>query len=139
MVATSMRLIGFRRVSRRSHPRTACGTRISWSIVRRIGFIIMAIFAPALGAPLVAHAQQLRPAGFVDAVTVVPNLLIEMRYAGTHNFVGKRIDGYEAPVCLLSREAAAALAAVARDLAPRGLGLKVYDCYRPARAIAHFA
>jgi len=61
-----------------------------------------------------------------------------MRYFGEHNFVGRRIDGYDAPVCLLTREAALALAQVQRELEPRGLGLKVFDCYRPARAVAHF-
>jgi len=68
----------------------------------------------------------------------VAGLQVEARYFGTHNFIGRRIDGYEANKCLLARQAAAALAEVQRDLAPRGLGLKVFDCYRPARAVAHF-
>jgi len=61
-----------------------------------------------------------------------------MRYAGTHNFVGARVDGYDKPVCLLTRPAAEALAQVQRDLAASGFGLKVYDCYRPVRAVRHF-
>jgi D-alanyl-D-alanine dipeptidase len=61
-----------------------------------------------------------------------------MRYFGKDNFVGARIDGYEAARCLLTRQAAAALARVQRDLASQGFGLKVFDCYRPARAVAHF-
>lgn len=65
-------------------------------------------------------------------------MLTEIRYFGDHNFVGRRINGYEAPLCLLTREAATALAAVQRDLAASGLGLKAFDCYRPARAVAHF-
>jgi len=79
-----------------------------------------------------------RPPAFVDAATVIPGLVVDMRYFGTHNFVGARVDGYEAPVCVLSRQAATALAAVQRDLSPRGLGLKVFDCYRPARGVRHF-
>ena len=75
---------------------------------------------------------------FVDVAAVVPGLVAEMRYAGAHNFVGRRIDGYAAPHCLLTRPAAEALAEVARDLAPRGLVIKVFDCYRPARAVANF-
>lgn len=70
---------------------------------------------------------------------VAPEIQQDMRYAGANNFVGARVDGYQRPVCLLSAEAAEALAAVARELAPLGLGLRVYDCYRPARAVAHFA
>lgn len=76
--------------------------------------------------------------GFVDVATVVPGLVVDMRYLGTNNFVGVRIDGYEKPVCYLTRPAAEALAKVQSDLAPQGLGLKVFDCYRPARAVAHF-
>ena len=91
----------------------------------------------ALACTQTAQAQQ-RPAAFVDAATVVPGLVVEMRYAGSHNFTGRPVDGYQAPHCLLTREAAAALAEVARDIAPRGLVIKVFDCYRPVRAVANF-
>lgn len=83
-------------------------------------------------------AQDQRPGSFVDAAKVVPGLAVEIRYAGDNNFVGRPIDGYEKPLCLLTRQAAQALAEVARDLEPRGLKLKVFDCYRPKRAVAHF-
>ncbi len=78
------------------------------------------------------------PKGFVDVADVVPGLVADLRYATANNFVGKKIDGYIAPRCILSRQAAEALAAVQRDLAEKGLGLKVFDCYRPTRAVAHF-
>jgi D-alanyl-D-alanine dipeptidase len=94
--------------------------------------------AAALAAAASSTQAQERPAGFVDAAGVVPGLVVEMRYHGSHNFVGKPIDGYDKPICYLTREAAAALAEVARDLEPRRLVLKVFDCYRPARAVAHF-
>ena len=54
--------------------------------------------------------QGFVPQGFVDAATVVDGLVVDMRYFGADNFVGAKIDGYEAPVCLLTRPAAAALA-----------------------------
>jgi zinc D-Ala-D-Ala dipeptidase len=95
-------------------------------------FALLAVF----GAPAVL-AQE-RPAAFVDAATVVPGLIVDMRYAGTHNFVGRPIDGYQKPRCLLTQPAANALAGVARDLASRGLLIKVFDCYRPTRAVANF-
>ncbi len=98
---------------------------------------------PAFGVALAllfiaqpAHAQA--PPGFVDAAAAVEGLAVDMRYFRDNNFVGERIDGYERPRCLLSQPAANALAAVARDLAARGLRLKVFDCYRPQRAVAHF-
>ncbi len=87
--------------------------------------------------PLPGHAQ-IAPADFVDAAAEIDELLVDMRYFGEQNFVGARIDGYEAPHCLLTRPAARALAQVQRDLAERGLGLKAFDCYRPARAVAYF-
>ena len=93
-----------------------------------------ALFA---NVPQPAFAQE-RPAAFVDAAAVVPGLIVDARYAGSHNFVGRPIAGYVAARCLLTQPAAAALAAVARDLAPRGLVLKAFDCYRPTRAVANF-
>jgi zinc D-Ala-D-Ala dipeptidase len=84
-----------------------------------------------------ASAQSRHPA-FVDAAEAVPGLVVELRYFGSNNFVGRRIDGYDAPLCLLTREAAVALGAVQRDLSTGGLGLKAFDCYRPMRAVAHF-
>ena len=94
----------------------------------------------ALIAACCAHAAlaQERPAAFVDVATVVPGLVVDMRYAGAHNFVGRPLDGYAAPRCLLTKPAADALAQVARDLKPRGLVIKVFDCYRPVRAVANF-
>jgi zinc D-Ala-D-Ala dipeptidase len=94
-------------------------------------FAVLSFALPAL-------AQEQRPAAFVDAASVVPGLVVEMRYLGDNNFVGRPIDGYQRPVCLLTRKAAAALAEIARDLQPRGFKLKVFDCYRPRRAVAHF-
>ncbi len=84
------------------------------------------------------QAQAPLPPGFLDAGAVVDGLVVDMRYFGDQNFVGERIDGYERARCMLSAPAARALAAVQHDLAARGLGLKVFDCYRPQRAVAHF-
>ncbi len=93
-------------------------------------------FALLLAQP--AQAQAPLPQGFVDAGAVVDGLVVDMRYFGDQNFVGERIDGYERARCMLSAPAARALAAVQHDLAARGLGVKVFDCYRPQRAVAHF-
>jgi D-alanyl-D-alanine dipeptidase len=100
---------------------------------------VISLLAAAL-AICTSHAAiaQAPPTAFVDASTVVPGLVIDLRYAGAHNFVGRPVNGYDAARCWLTRSAADALAGVARDLAPRGLVLKVFDCYRPARAVANF-
>ncbi|MFQ5550851.1 MAG: M15 family metallopeptidase [Gemmatimonadales bacterium] len=74
----------------------------------------------------------------VDVRSIDPSIRADMRYAGPGNFVGDPVDGYEAPTCLLSAEAAAALARVQSDLADDGLSLLVFDCFRPQRAVDHF-
>jgi zinc D-Ala-D-Ala dipeptidase len=105
--------------------------------VSKVGLLKLCLALAAVFGTQAALAQEW-PTSFVDAATVVPGLIADMRYAGSHNFVGRPIDGYEAPRCLLSQAAAAALAEVARDLASRGLHIKVFDCYRPTRAVMNF-
>ena len=75
---------------------------------------------------------------FVMLTDVVPDAILEMRYFGTYNFVGQRIDGYEQPVALLTRQAADSLKAVSDDVKRQGYRLKIYDTYRPQRAVDHF-
>jgi zinc D-Ala-D-Ala dipeptidase len=86
---------------------------------------------------LAAPAQE-PPRGFVALERVAPTILQDMRYATTHNFVGRRIRGYRDPVCILTRRAARALERAQGRLRRRGYTLKVYDCYRPQRAVDHF-
>src|SRR5262245_22522093 len=81
-----------------------------------------------------AHAGE-RPRDIVDVAEIVPGLALDMRYASARNFVGRPIPGYMAEKCLLTRRAALALKRVQEDLRAKGLGLKVYDCYRPWRAV----
>ena len=78
------------------------------------------------------------PDGFVYCDAVIPDIRTDLRYATPHNFVGKKIDGYRQPRCILTRQAALALRDVQEELRPFGLGLKVFDAYRPQRAVDHF-
>ena len=75
---------------------------------------------------------------FVTLTDAVPDAILEIRYFGTYNFVGARIDGYLQPTALLLREAADSLRAVSDDLKSQGYRLKIYDAYRPQRAVDHF-
>lgn len=88
-----------------------------------------------LAVALPAHAL---PDDFVYVAEVVPNVVIDARYAGDNNFVGRPVDGYLANTVILTRPAAEALAKVSEDLAAFGLGLKVFDGFRPQRAVDHF-
>lgn len=78
------------------------------------------------------------PAGFVQVGEAIPDAILEIRYYTTYNFVGARIDGYEAPCALLTREAAAALRRVSDDMRRQGFRLVIYDAYRPQQAVDHF-
>lgn len=78
------------------------------------------------------------PSCFASLEDAVPGIIIDMRYAGPGNFIGDPIDGYEAPKALLTLPAARAVASVQSALASQGLGLKIFDAYRPVRAVQHF-
>ena len=81
---------------------------------------------------------EYNPVDFVNITDVVPDVILEIRYFGTYNFVGARIDGYEQPTALLTRQAADSLKAVSDDLVAQGYRLKIYDAYRPQRGVDHF-
>ncbi len=102
--------------------------------MRPHAFILTLALAACTHAPDPQDATD-----FVDTRALIPDLVVEMRYAGHENFVGRPITGYDAPVCLLTQRAAAALANAQKVLGESGLGLKVFDCYRPTRAVADFA
>ncbi|MEW2141027.1 M15 family metallopeptidase [Streptomyces sp. NPDC005409] len=78
------------------------------------------------------------PPGFVVLREVDASVRQDMRYAGARNFTGGVVDGYEEPVCLLARPAAEALRRAQRRLLRQGYSLRVYDCYRPQRAVDRF-
>lgn len=102
-----------------------------WPLARRAATGAAIVFA-ALNGP--AHAQKLPP-DFVSLRDIAPGIAQDMRYAGANNFTGRPLPGYDAAECALRRDAALALARVQHDLAAQGLSLKVYDCYRPQRAV----
>ena len=78
------------------------------------------------------------PSGFVLLADYVPQIVQEIRYYSTYNFIGERIDGYEEPCALLTVEAARALKAAAGELLVQGYRLKIFDAYRPDCAVRHF-
>lgn len=76
--------------------------------------------------------------GFVLLSDFVPDIVQEIRYFTTYNFVGERVDGYEEPCALLTKEAARALRSASNELAVQGFRLKIFDAYRPTTAVKHF-
>jgi zinc D-Ala-D-Ala dipeptidase len=97
---------------------------------------------PILAAALILAATQASateiPDDFVWLRDIDPTIEQDIRYYGEHNFLGRPVAGYLAPECILTRQAADALAAVQRELAGSRLSLKVYDCYRPQQAVDDF-
>ena len=82
--------------------------------------------------------REMDSSGFVMLADYVPHVIQEIRYHSSYNFIGERIDGYEEPVALITLEAARALKAAANELFVMGYQIKVFDVYRPARAVKHF-
>lgn len=78
------------------------------------------------------------PKDFVEITDLIPSMQLDIRYDTTYNFVGKKINGYKNPVCLLTKQATQALEKVENKLLPMGLTLKAYDCYRPQMAVDEF-
>ena len=78
------------------------------------------------------------PSGFVLLSDMIPSIVQEIRYFSTYNFVGDRIDGYEEPCAILTKEAARALKTVSNEMLVQGYRLKIFDTYRPACAVKHF-
>jgi D-alanyl-D-alanine dipeptidase len=99
----------------------------------RTGFSLIVMLLPAS-----ALAGSALPGGLVYLRDVDPTIVQDIRYAGSHNFVGRPIRGYLAAECMLSAPAANALAAAQKILAGKNLSLIVWDCYRPKRAVADF-
>lgn len=83
-----------------------------------------------------AHANL--PQNFVYLKNIGPSIQQEMRYASSHNFIGQPVNGYTASECILTRNAALALSKVQTELKKSSLSLKVYDCYRPQKAVDNF-
>jgi len=88
--------------------------------------------------PAVSPARTPRQAAMIDIQTLVPDIALDIRYAGNNNFVGARIDGYNAPKCYLLTSVADAIARAEHELRKQNLRLKLFDCYRPRRAVLHF-
>lgn len=103
------------------------------------GIVLAAVVLVAVccGAP-VARADPVAPADFVVLQDVDPSIEADIRYYTPHNFTGDPVDGYQAPLCILTRAAAEGLRRAQQQLKPRGYTLKVYDCYRPQRAVDEF-
>ena len=80
----------------------------------------------------------MNPAGFVLLSDFIPQIVQEIRYYSTYNFIGDRIDGYEEPCAVLTKEAARALKQVSNEMIVQGYRLKIFDAYRPACAVRQF-
>ena len=75
---------------------------------------------------------------FVSITDVVPDAILEIRYYSTYNFVGARVDGYEQPIALMTKQAADSLKVVSDELREQGYRIKIWDSYRPQTAVNHF-
>ncbi|HLG85036.1 MAG TPA: M15 family metallopeptidase [Bradyrhizobium sp.] len=95
----------------------------------------IAILLAVTGLGAQANAQPL-PADFVYLRDIDPSIIQDIRYATSNNFTGHRLPGYDAAECVVKRAVGLRLKAVQRELARQNLSLKMFDCYRPTRAVA---
>jgi D-alanyl-D-alanine dipeptidase len=107
--------------------------------MRCMSFLLVLLSLSACQNEIVRTGDTRPTNAFVSIADVDPSIMLEIRYHTANNFVGTRIRGYDAPKCLLTWPAARALANAQQDARQYGLSLKVYDCYRPQRAVDHFA
>jgi zinc D-Ala-D-Ala dipeptidase len=84
------------------------------------------------------HFSQDIPDGFVEIREVIPDVILDLRYLTNHNFLGVPVDGYQTEKCYITKTAADSLAKVQDELRKFNLTLKIYDAYRPQRAVDHF-
>ncbi len=126
----------------RRRGRTARGTRgtpwISAAVAKAVLTTLLAVSMAAFAAAVAASECHPLPDGFVYLDEAIPDLVVDLRYATGDNFVGRSVDGYQHTHAILSAPAATALAEVQDRLRTFGLGLKVFDAYRPQRAVDHF-
>ncbi|WP_238389751.1 M15 family metallopeptidase [Pseudoxanthomonas koreensis] len=109
------------------------------AIARAASACLLLAAVPCFAAdPVVSPAADPAAAGMVDVQALAPDIEVEMRYASSNNFTGAPVPGYAANRCYLLRPAAEALARVQAGLRTEGMGLRVYDCYRPAHAVLSF-
>lgn len=102
-------------------------------------FLCVSLAVPAAGPEgSTERPPALHPHDFVALRSVIPDLQVELRYLGSNNFTSRPVTGYEADVAYLTKPAALALKDVQQELAADGLGLKVFDAYRPQRAVDDF-
>jgi len=98
-----------------------------------IGWIFLSLLTSALFA-----AESRLPDGFVDLSDIAPDIRVELRYITSDNFLGQPVRGYLAPRCIMTQAAATALKQVQEELKSFGLGVKIFDAYRPQQAVDHF-
>lgn len=105
-----------------------------------LAFILATVGAAANAdaPPTISPAKTMAAAGMVDIRSLVPDMAENIHYAGSDNFTGAPVPGYKAAKCFLLKPAAEALARVEHALRAQHMALKIWDCYRPARAVASF-
>lgn len=109
------------------------------AVLSLAGALVLAAGVAVAGTPSnVSPAKTMATAGMVDIRALVPDIAEDIKYAGSDNFTGAPVPGYRAAKCYLLKPAAQALARVERALRKRHMRLKLWDCYRPARAVAAF-
>ena len=106
--------------------------------MKKLFILVLASVSVLAGCKSYSVSPEEDSSEFTTITTAVPDAILEIRYFSTYNFVGDRIDGYTEPVALITKKAGAALREVSDELVAQGYRLKIYDAYRPQKAVDHF-
>lgn len=99
--------------------------------MKKIIYPIIVLFS------FIINAQKL-PKNFVYLEDIAPSIRIELRYFSNNNFIGKPIDGYNSNSLIITEETAKSLKIIQQELLQKELSLKIFDGYRPQKAVNHF-
>jgi D-alanyl-D-alanine dipeptidase len=103
-----------------------------------ISSLLYSLLPHALAEDAIPAPAHELPKGFCYIHELIPDAILDIRYAGTHNFIGDVIDGYEAPYAIMTNEAALALQKAADEFREMGYRIMIFDAYRPQDAVRHF-
>ncbi len=105
-----------------------------------INIVILTVISILLGCTWIdsSTVRNMDRSNFVAISNEIPGIILDVKYFGSENFLGTNVKGYKIPECFLTKEAARALKGVQEEVLQYGLALKIFDCYRPQRAVDHF-
>ncbi|MBE8221797.1 MAG: M15 family metallopeptidase [Bdellovibrionales bacterium] len=107
-------------------------------VIISISFLALFITKWSVKTKLTKNNISTDKSEFLLINKLIPSAIFDVRYNSNSNFLGTKVDGYKASYCYLEKSAAMALKEVQKNAIKKGYSLKIFDCYRPQKAVDHF-